>query len=53
MNNREGLCVRKSNLIFGAMKIPFGKYFLASVLMSKRRKKKQSVQDKTETEDNK
>ena len=93
MNNREGLCVRKSNLIFGAMKIPFGKYFLASnlgmlvlnvlwsllgakgdlsnpftflyalpallfailasVLMSKRQKKKQSVQDKTETEDNK
>lgn len=82
-----------SSLIFGAMKIPFGKYFiasnlgmlvlnvlwsllgakgdlsnpftflyalpallfaiLASVLMSRRQKKKQSVQDKTETEDNK
>ncbi len=80
-----------SSLIFGAMKIPFGKYFLASnlgmlvlnvlwsllgakgdlsnpftflyalpallfaivasVFMSKRQKKKQSVQQKTETED--
>lgn len=82
-----------SSLIFGAMKIPFGKYFIASnlgmlvlnvlwsllgakgdlsnpftflyalpallfaiaasVFMSKRQKKKQSVQQKTETEDNK
>lgn len=82
-----------SSLIFGAMKIPFGKYFLASnlgmlvlnvlwsllgakgdlsnpftflyalpallfailasVLMSRRQKKKQSIQDKIETEANK